>query len=346
MNEQSMLFASLPESAAVIQSSATGEAAPRVLLAERNQIELRAVDLDATIALNHPARNVWAFVEGLDLSALYGDIGSVEGRAGRAAIDPKILMALWLYATVDGVGSAREIERLTQAHDAYRWICGGVNVNHHTLSDFRCARLDLLDDWLTHSVAVLTEQDLVKLERVAQDGMRVRASAGAASFRRRSTLERCLEEAQAQVEVLKREIEADPDASNQRRRAARERAAVERQQRIVQALEQLAQVEEQKKKKPIAKKGNESEEQYQKRSEARASSTDSEARVMKMADGGYRPAYNVQFSTATDSQIIVGVDVINIGSDQGQLSPMLDQVEQRYGEACSVSGRRRLRAPR
>jgi hypothetical protein len=121
---------------------------------------------------------------------------------------------------------------------------------------------------------------------------------------------------------------------------------VERQQRIVQALEQLAQVEEQKKKKPIAKKGNESEEQYQKRSEARASSTDSEARVMKMADGGYRPAYNVQFSTATDSQIIVGVDVINIGSDQGQLSPMLDQVEQRYGEACSVSGRRRLRAPR
>ena len=341
MNEQAFLFASLPESAAVIQASATGEAAPRVLLAERNQIELRAMDLDATIALDHPARSVWAFVERLDLSALYDAIGSVEGRAGRAAIDPKILLALWLYATVDAVGSAREIERLTEAHDAYRWICGGVNVNHHTLSDFRCARLDLLDEWLTHSVAVLTEQDLVKLERVAQDGMRVRASAGAASFRRRSTLERCLEEAQAQVEVLKREIEADPDASNQRRRAARERAAVERQKRIVQALEQLAQVEEQKNKKPVAKKGNESEEQYQKRSEARASSTDSEARVMKMADGGFRPAYNIQFSTTTDSQIIVGVDVSNIGSDQGQLSPMLDQVEQRYDERpaqCLVDG--------
>ena len=160
MNEQAMLFASLPESAAVSEPSATAEPAPRVLLAERNQIELRAVDLEATICLDHPARNVWAFVERLDLSALYGEIGSVEGRAGRPAIDPRILMALWLYATVDGVGNAREIERLTQAHDAYRWICGGVNVNHHTLSDFRCARLELLDGWLTHSVAVSSQSSL------------------------------------------------------------------------------------------------------------------------------------------------------------------------------------------
>ena len=332
MNEQAMLFASLPESAAVTEPSATAEPAPRVLLAERNQIELRVVDLEATISLDHPARNLWAFVERLDLSALYGAIGSVEGRAGRAAIDPKILLALWLYATVDGVGSAREIERLTEAHNAYRWICGGVKVNHHTLSDFRCARVELLDEWLTHSVAVLMEQDLVTLERVAQDGMRVRASAGAASFRRRSTLERCMAEAQAQVQALKGEIEADPEASHRRRRAARERAALERQERVAQALEQLAQVEEQKKKKPVAKKKHESDEQYKKRSEPRASSTDSEARVMKMADGGYRPAYNIQFTTATDSQIIVGVDVNNIGSDLGQLSPMLDQVEQRYGE--------------
>lgn len=341
MNEQVVLFESAPESAAVKDRVAGGQGAPRVLLAERNQIALRALDLDATIALDHPARSVWAFVEGIELSALYREIGSVEGRAGRAAIDPKILLALWLYATVDGVGSAREIERLSEAHDAYRWICGGVNVNHHTLSDFRCARVGLLDDWLTHSVAVLTEQDLVKLERVAQDGMRVRASAGAASFRRRSTLERCLEQARAQVQALKGEIEADPEASNRRRRAARERAAMERQQRVAQALEQLAQVEEQKKKKPVAKKDHETEQQYKKRSEPRASSTDGEARVMKMADGGYRPAYNVQFSTTTDKQVIVGVEVTNIGSDQGQLSPMLGQVEQRYNQRpaqCLVDG--------
>ena len=332
MNEQSPLFPSLPESTSVTPQTPSQDYTPRVLMPQRNQIALRPIDLEATVGPEHPVRSVWAFVEGVDLSALYAGIGSVEGRAGRAAIDPRILMALWLYATVDGVGSAREIERLTEAHDAYRWICGGVNVNHHTLSDFRCAQVEILDQLLTHSVAVLVEQGLVKLERVAQDGMRVRASAGAASFRRRSTLKRCLEEAQAQVEALKREIEADPDASKRRRRAARERAALERQKRVAQALEQLGEVEEQKKKKPVPKKENESEEQYAKRSEARASSTDCEARVMKMADGGFRPAYNVQFTTATDSQIIVGVDLSNIGSDLGQLSPMLDQVEQRYGQ--------------
>ncbi|MGA7883446.1 MAG: IS1182 family transposase [Terrimicrobiaceae bacterium] len=299
-------------------------------MAQRNQIELRPIDLEATVGPDHPVRNVWAFVERLDLSALYREIGSVEGRAGRAAIDPKILMALWLYATVDGVGSAREIERLTQAHDAYRWICGGVNVNHHTVSDFRYARTELLDEVLTDSVAVLVDKGLVKLERVAQDGMRVRASAGAASFRRRSTLERCLEQAQAQVDALKRELEADPDANTRRCRAARERAAEERQKRVAQALAELAEIEEHKKKKSAPKKENETEEQYAKRTEPRASSTDPEARVMKMADGGFRPAYNIQFATATDSQIIVGVEVSNIGSDLGELPPMLDQVEQRY----------------
>lgn len=330
MNEQSSLFESLPESSSVASQAPSPTGAPRILMAQRNQIALRPVDLESTVGPEHAVRNVWAFVERLDLSALYAEIGSVEGGVGRPAIDPQILMALWLYATVDGVGSAREIERLTEAHDAYRWICGGVNVNHHTLSDFRCARVDVLDELLTDSVAVLVNKGLVKLERVAQDGMRVRAGAGAASFRRRSTLESCLEQARAQVQALKGDIEADPDASNRRRRAARERAAEERQKRLAQALEQLAQVEKQKNKKAVAKKENETEEQHQKRSEPRASSTDAQARVMKMADGGFRPAYNVQFTTTTDSQIIVGIEVNNCGSDLGQLSPMLEQVEQRY----------------
>jgi hypothetical protein len=201
------------------------------------------------------------------------------------------------------------------------------------LSDFRCARVDLLDELLTDSVAVLVNKGLVKLARVAQDGMRVRASAGSASFRRRSTLELCLKQARAQVQALKGELDADPDASNRRRRAAGERAAEEREKRLTQALEQLAQVEKQKNKKPVAKKENETEEQHKKRSEPRASSTDAQARVMKMADGGFHPAYNVQFTTTTDSQIIVGVEVNNCGSDLGQLSPMLDQVQHRY-EQC------------
>src|SRR6266545_3302924 len=224
MNEQSSFFPSLPESISVASQAPTPAAAPRVLMAQRNQIALRPVDLEATVGPEHAVRDVWAFVERLDLSALYAEIGSVDGEAGRPAIDPQILMALWLYATVDAVGSAREIERLTEAHDAYRWICGGVNVNHHTLSDFRCARVDLLDELLTDSVAVLVNKGLVKLDRVAQDGMRVRASAGTASFRRRSTLELCLKQARAQVQALKGELDADPDASNRRRRAARERA--------------------------------------------------------------------------------------------------------------------------
>jgi hypothetical protein len=191
--------------------------------------------------------------------------------------------------------------------------------------------VDVLDELLTDSVAVLVNKELVKLDRVAQDGMRVRASAGAASFRRRSTLELCLEQARAQVQALKGELDGDPDASNRRRRSGRERAAEEREKRLAQALEQLAQVE--KHKKAVAKKENETEEQYKKRTQARASSTDAQARVMKMADGGFRPAYNVQLTTTTDSQIIVGVEVNNCGSDLGQLSPMLKQVEERY-EQC------------
>lgn len=332
MSNEPSLFPGLPLPDNAGQPPPSNKGAPRVLVPERNQIQLCPVDLEATLAPEHPARTVWAFVEGLDLSALYGDIGSVEGGAGRAAIDPRILMSLWLYATIDGVGSAREIERLTQAHDAYRWICGGVNVNHHTLSDFRCARLEVMEGVLTHSVAVLLEQRLVTLERVAQDGIRVRAAAGAASFRRRSTLERCLEEARQQVEALRAEIDADPQASSRRRQAARRRAAEQRSQRVSQALQQLADIERGRTKKPAPKKDTETEEAHAKRTEPRASSTDPEARVMKMADGGFRPAYNVQFATTTDSQIIVGVAVCQSGSDLGQLAPLLDHVQQRYGQ--------------
>ena len=190
-----------------------------------------------------------------------------------------------------------------------------MNVNHHTLSDFRCARLEVLEGWLTHSVAVLLEQGLVQLDRVAQDGMRVRAGAGAASFRRRSTLACCLEEAEQQIEALRAELDADP-ASQRRRQAAQLRAAEQRTQRVSQALQQLADIE-QRKKKPPPKKDTETEEAHAKRTEPRASSTDPEARVMKMADGGFRPAYNVQFVTTTDSQVIVGVEVCNSGSDRG-----------------------------
>jgi transposase len=291
---------------------------PRILRANRSQLELRSVDLEGLLPADHRARAVWEFVEGLDLEGLYAGIRAVEGHAGRPPIDPAILLALWLYATVEGVGSARALDRLCGEHDAYRWMAGGVSVNYHTLADFRSGQGQQLDALLTQSVATLMAADVVKLERVAQDGVRVRASAGAASFRGKSRLERCLTEAQAQVEALRRELEEDPGATTRRQAAARQRAVQERKERVAKALAQMPEVEAKKKAKEKDK--------------ARVSTTDPDSRVMKMADGGFRPAYNGQFATDTETQVIIGVDVSNLGSDQGQMVPMMEQTEKRYGK--------------
>ena len=220
---------------------------PRLRTANRQQIVFRTAALDDLIPPDHPARIVWEFVVGLDLSPLYEPIKSVAGNAGRPCIDPKILMALWTYATIDGVGSARQLAKLCGAHDAYRWLLGDVAINYHTLADFRTDHVELLDRLLTESVAALMAEGLVDLERVAQDGMRVRASAGAASFRRRPTLEEALAEAEAQVRALRAELEQDPAAGDRRRQAARERAARERADRIRDALDRLPELEARKK---------------------------------------------------------------------------------------------------
>jgi transposase len=296
----------------------TVRAVARVLRPNRSQIEWRVCDLDSLLPENHRARIVWAYVEQVDLSRMYASIRAVEGGPGRAAIAPEILFGLWLYATLEGEGSARAIARYTQEHDAYRWICGGVGVNYHTLADFRVDHEEALDELLTDGVTVLLETGTVKLKRVAQDGMRVRASAGAASFRRRGTLERHLEDAREQVETLKRLVNDDPGALNRKQQAARERAARERQERIQKALDRLPELEEIKKK------------QGKKAEEARASTTDAEATIMKMADGGFRPAYNAQYATDTASQVIVGVEVVTAGTDMAQLDPMVEQVAERY----------------
>ena len=292
----------------------------RVLMPNRAQVELRASDLESLLPEGHRARIVWAYVEQADLSRVYAGIKAVEGGSGRTPIAPEILFALWLYATVEGVGSARAIARLTQDHDAYRWICGGVQVNYHTLSDFRAEHEAVFDDLLTDSVAALLAVGAVKLKRVAQDGMRVRASAGASSFRRRGTLERHLDEAREQVETLKRQVNDDPGALNRKQQAARERAVRERQERIQKALDRLPELEAIKQK------------QGKKAEEARASTTDAEATVMKMGDGGFRPAYNAQYATDTDSQVIVGVEVVTAGTDMAQLEPMVEQIAGRYGQ--------------
>lgn len=288
----------------------------RVVEPVRTQVEMVCRDLDSFVAGEHPARAIWALLERLDLSGFYAQIGAVIGGPGRPPADPQVLLALWVYATVDGIGSARRLARLCHEHDVYRWLRGGVPINYHQLADFRTAHQQALNELLTEIITILMAEGLVSLERVAQDGMRVRASAGAASFRRERTLERLREEAQEQVERLAAEVEHPDSQRGKRQRAARQRAAQERAERVQRALAQLPAVRALKKT---------AEEQ----AAARVSTTDPEARVMKMADGGFRPAFNVQLATAPASQVIVGVAVSNVGSDAQQAEPMVEQVEQR-----------------
>lgn len=294
----------------------------RVQMPDRRQLEMRAVDLESTIPDDHRARTVWAYVEQVNLGALYARIKAVEGGVGRSPIAPEVLLALWLFATLEGVGSARAIARLTDEHDAYRWLCGGVSVNYHTLADFRVGHGNLLDELLTSSVASLLSVGAVKMTRLAQDGMRVRASAGSKSFRRKATLEECLKQAKQRVAKLKSEIDVDPSGPSRREAAARNRVARERQEKIEQALRRLPKLEE--------AKARQNERSKKKVKEARVSMTDPEATIMKMPNGGYNPAYNAQFCTDTESQVIVGVDMLMEGTDHGQLTPMLEQVEARY----------------
>jgi transposase len=312
---QGVLFES-PSGESIPAGSGHPKGAPRLKRADRRQILCLPHALDDLLTEDHPARIIWAYVEGLDLTVLYNSINAVEGVAGQNAIDKRILLALWLYATLRGVGSARELARLCERHADYQWICGGVSVNYHTLSDFRVGHGDFLDGLLTQSAATLMHEGLVDMERVAQDGMRVRASAGAASFRRRETLEGCLAEAEEQVRRLRAELEADPAAANKRQKAARERAARERLDRVRKALEHLPELEARKKPKD--------------REKTRVSTSDAEATVMKMGDGGFRPAYNVQLATDTATQIITGVEVVDSAGDQGQLAPMVEQHDERY----------------
>lgn len=332
--------------AAPVAQPAKAAGAPRVMTPQRDQIELHAVDLESLLAADHAARSVWAFVQSMDLAPLYARIKSVGGRGGAPAIDPAILVALWLWATIDGVGSAREVDRLCERDDAYRWICGGVGVNYHSLADFRTEHESWLDAQLTRSIASLLDRRLVTLNVVAQDGLRVRAHAKASSFRRREKLAELHARAQAQVQALKRELAEDAGASARRKQAALERAAREREQRLAAALATMDKLQrkppvEPRTPRPSKRRGRKGDDdpggpdataaaQAKPEPEPRISTTDADARVMKMADGGFRPAFNAQLAVDADTQLIAAVALSNSGSDMGQMSPMHQDIEQRY----------------
>ena len=285
---------------------------------DRKQLILQTMDCRALIGAEHPARAIWRVLEGLDLSRFYAPIKARENAPGRDASDPRMLLALWLYGLSAGVNSAREIARLSTAHAAYRWICAGVSINYHTLSDFRSRHGAALDELFTQVLGLLLDQHLITLYRVAQDGTRVRASAGAASFRRKTRLKACMRVARAHLERLNAEAAQDPTQGSARQRAAELRAAREYEERCQRALAQAAKLGAHK---------AEAKNHPQRTTATRLSTTDPEARVMKLADGGFRPAYNLQFATDTASRIIVGVGACNAGTEQ--LAPMLDQIERR-----------------
>ena len=270
----------------------------RVSRPVRNQMAWETGCLDDLIAADHRVRQVWAWVESLDLSVFYDVIAAVEGRAGRPPIDPAILMTLWLYATLEGVGSARLLERLCQSDTAYRWICGGVGVNHHSLSDFRVAAGPMLDELLTRSMAALVAAKIVGVDCLAVDGVRVRASAGASSFRSKDRLVELEDAARRKVARLREELQSDPAAGTRRaqERAAREAEArlarLEAARKAAEAIEEERRREAEKQRRRTPKKAK----------VPRGSTTDAQARIMSMADGGYRPAYNLQFKTDPKAQ--------------------------------------------
>ena len=288
---------------------------------------------DDLVSASHPVRMVVAVVEKLDLTRFQEPIKARAGHAGRDATDPQLLVALWLYACIRGIGSARELARRCEDSAAFRWLCGGVTVNHRLLSDFRTGHGSALDALFTQPIASLVDKDIVHVSRISQDGVRVRVGAGASSFRREERLEQLLQQARQHVEQLRVQVDSPEHAAlSARQHAARKRAAVEKQQRLEAAIAQLPELK-QRQAEAARRAGQGKRGQQIRARQPRVSTTDAEARVMKMPNGGFNPAVNVQLAADTESRAILGVEVSNEGSDNAGLSePMRRQVEQRTGE--------------
>ena len=303
----------------------------RIRQAERNQVGFELVDLEGLVVDDHPVRAVWSFVEGLDLQWFYNRIKARGETPGRPATDPRILLALWLYATADGIGSARALARLCEHHTIYRWICGGVGVNHTMLSEFRVDSGEFLDGLLTRSLASLMEEGLITLDEVITDGTKVRAAASRSSMRRRQTLAELEEKARARVAELKQELEADSAAGERRLSKRRLSAAEDRARRVAAALaKRPAAVPKDKDQNEGDEPAPASGKSGKKPKEERVSTTDPDAPLMRMADGAVRPAYNVQVASACG--FVVAIDPVQRRNDRGLAPAMVAQVEQRCGK--------------
>jgi len=320
--------------AGIAQGTEETRGAVRLRIPERRQVALEARCLDDAVGAGHAVRRVMAVVEKLEVSKFYEAIKAREGEAGRDATDPRLLIALWLYACIRGIGSARELARRCEEDAPFRWLCGGVTVNHRLLSDFRTGHAEAVDELFTQVIASLVDQEVVQVRRISQDGTRVRVSAGAGSFRREGRLEELLKRAAEHVAELRKQVEAPEQMAglSARQKAASKRAAEEKEKRLQQAIAQLPELKR-KQEVAAARKGNGKAGKKAREKELRASTTDPEARVMKMANGGFSPGFNVQLAADTESRAIVGVEVSNEGADCNGLSePMRKQVEERSGK--------------
>lgn len=306
---------------------------PRIVSPVRTQVRLIPTTIDDMIAADHPARIIWGYVQDLDFSAFYKEIRAVEGGPGRPATDPRLLFGLWLFATTEAVGSARELAELCTRDLPYIWLCGGVSVNHHTLADFRSENEEKFRGLLKRHMLSLLATGEVQMEHVVQDGVRVRSHAGASSFRRRAELEKLKAEVEKQVDALSKEVDRQPKASRTRKEAAAARTKKEQNDRREAAIKRAKETDEAQ----VAAKTKKSKSSGERRQKVadegttRASTTDADASKMKMADGGFRPAFNCQAAMDPDSGYLIEVEVIQSGSDGAALPPMVDLIEKSYG---------------
>jgi transposase len=303
-----------------------GRGKARVVVANRAQLSWDLIDPDGWLAADHRARLVVGFVETLDLTVLYDKVEAREGTAGRPAADPAVLFALWLLATMDGVGSARELDRLTSHDLAYRWVACGVPVNYHGLADFRVAHADVLDGLLTETLAAFMAEKLFDADEIVVDGTKIKASAGKSSYKRTLRLDQAEAAAKVRVAALKAEVDADPAASSKRTQAARARGLRQTQERIEKARAKLAEIEAEK-----DKRAKRSPKEVAEQKEARASLTDPQARRMRCADGAVRASYNVQIAATTDHGFVIAIMATDRRNDSGLVRPMFEESEQRLG---------------
>jgi transposase len=302
---------------------------PRFEPIDREQLVMKVVDVERLVDRDHPVRAIWEFVGRLDLSGFCEHVKAVEGERGRPAYDPQLLVSLWIYAYSRGVSSAREIERQCEYDPACQWLTGMKVVNHHSLSDFRVDHGEAVKKLFAGILGVLTHEGLIGLERMTQDGTKIKASASPRTFREEKTVEQHLETARKHMEEVEAQTEAE---TNVRASKAQRRAAREKKQRLEAALEEFTKIKGKQSEAKNKEEKKQEEKKEKKKKEVRASEVEPEARIMKHNDGGFGPSYNLQLSIDQLHGIIVGVDTSQAPTDYDELIPGLERVKENTGE--------------